>query len=392
MNQSEKYFVTLISSYLNQSTPPLPNEVDWQKIYRLACIHNVCAIVADRIMALSEDTGIDSELMSQFRQQLGYTLIDSGEKEEAQIFIKELLESSNIDYIFIKGAVLKNYYPVPELRTSSDTDVIIRHTDMEKVRSIIAKKATDISDNNSNVITALYNNQHIEIHSERDSDHPYFDGIFDMCEKDGNKYIISDELHLIYVLCHMIKHFKMCGAGIKMFMDIDVLLRRLGSFDYKSFIDKCSQLNIDVFASACFSLCRKWFDTPICKDADLSADKKVIALFEEEILNSGNFGFNVRDLGNYYINKGTKLNQKNSFITKIRAMAALFFPKKEYLMRQYKYARKCPFLLPIAWANRIAAAVFKRSEHSKNTIKSIFTSGKDSQQYINLLRELDIRD
>lgn len=392
MNQNEKYFVTLISSYLNQATPPLPNNVDWQEIYRLACIHNVCAIVADRIMALSEDTGIDSELISKFRQQLGYTLIDTGEKEEAQNFIKELLESSNTDYIFIKGAVLKNYYPVPELRTSSDTDVIIRHTDMEKVRGIIAEKATDISDSNSNVITVLYKNQHIEIHSELDSDHPYFNDIFSLCEKDGNEYIISDKLHLIYVLCHMIKHFKMCGAGIKMFMDIDVLLRRLGDFDYKSFIDKCSQLNIDIFASACFSLCKKWFDTPISKEANNFADERIIALFEEEILSSGNFGFNVRDLGNYYINKGMKSGKKNTFITKIKAMLALFFPKKAYLMRQFEYARKHPFLIPIAWANRIADAVFKRSEHSKSTIKSIFTSGNESEQYINLLRELDIRD
>lgn len=52
-----------------------------------------------------------------------------------------------------------------------------------------------------------------------------------MCSKTNtNEFLIKKEYHLIYVLCHIIKHFNSCGAGIKMFMDIDAIIRKIKNF------------------------------------------------------------------------------------------------------------------------------------------------------------------
>lgn len=391
MNENEKYFVLLIASYLNQEEPPTAgNKIDWEEIYRLSAIHNVAAITANQILQLKGSSLPNDELLSKFRQQIGYTVIDAAEKEETVAFIKDLLCNAGIDFLFVKGAVLKQYYPIPEFRTGSDTDVIIRNEDIKKCAQVFCAKNCVVKTESTNGFSVLYKKQHIEIHGTQDYDHAFFADIFDMCTKNGNEYRLKAEYHLLYVLCHIIKHFKNCGAGIKMFMDIDVLLRREKELDIALFWNLCTKLNIETFAKASFALCHYWFKTPIKRETDVKLDPQLKELFETEILNSGNFGFNARDLGDFYINKAIGKSGKNGANAKIRAIFKMLFPLKKYLEDKYGYVKKRPYLLPLAWISRLCAAVFKRSAHSASTIRSILHTGTDAEQYKKLLNELGI--
>lgn len=390
MNSNEKYFISLISSYLNHTSPAAPNNIDWKEIYRLSNIHNVCAMITNQIMMLERENQPEKYLLSKFRQKLGYTLIDSDHKTKAINYIRNMLNDSDIDFLFIKGAILRCYYPVMEFRTSGDIDIIIRYSDIDKLRQIITDVNININDNSDNGFAFDYNDQHIEIHSTEDYDHPYFKKIFNMCKNKDCEYFIDDEQHLLYVLCHIIKHFNLYGAGIKMFMDIDVLIRHMADFDYDEFMIKCAELNIKTFAKASFSLCNYWFNTPIKCEIDFNENEEFRKLFESEIISSGSFGFHKRNLGDYYINKGMGKEGKNNFTAKLRAFSALLFPSKRYLENRFPYAKKYPFLLPAAWLNRLFVAVFKHNTHSKNTIRSIMNTDNESEQYKKLLNELNI--
>lgn len=216
-----------------------------------------------------------------------------------------------------------------------------------------------------NFFDAKYNDVHIEVHADtnRDSNSKYFKNIFDLAEKDEsdtNCYHLSDEVHLLYILCHIIKHFNICGAGIRMFMDIDVLIRHLNldiNFDYNKFFDICKELNIETFTKASFALCAEWFSTPINADISLKNDKKIKELFEKEILSGGVFGFEKRNLSDYYLNIGIGKSGKNNILSKLRAFWALLFPSKEYLLGGKYYAKPAIFL-PLAWFERLFKAAF----------------------------------
>lgn len=390
MNNNEKYFVSLISSHLNNTLPELPVDIDWEEIYRLSNIHNVCAIVTNQILLLPKNQRPEKDMLIKFRQQIGYTLIDYDNKNNALDFLIKILTKSNIDFILIKGAILRDYYPIKEYRTSGDIDVIINYSDIDKFHKILTTEKIKFTDKRNNFFSFLYKGQNIEIHSNFDMDHPYFENIFDMCEKRGFEYKISDELHLLYVLCHIIKHFNLFGAGIKMFMDVDVLIRHMKVFDYDNFLKKCRELNIETFAKACFSLCSFWFNTPVKAEINFNKNNNFRELFEDEIINSGSYGFNRRDLGNYYISKGIGKSGKNNIFAKLRAFTAMVFPKKEYVKSHFKYLKKYPFLLPFAYLQRLFSAIFIRTRHSKNTIKSIMNSKSEAEQYKKLLNELNI--
>ncbi|MDE6471143.1 MAG: nucleotidyltransferase family protein [Eubacterium sp.] len=391
MNNNEKYFVTLISSHLNNIPPAPPADIDWEEIFNLSNIHNVCAITANQILLLDKEFQPEAQILSKFRQQLGYTLIDSDGKEKALSYLKSLLSENEIEFILVKGAILKELYPIKELRTSSDIDVIVKNNDLERLRSVLNENADCIITNDTEKeVSFSYIEQNIEVHSTLDTDNTYFEKIFDMCEKRGYEYKISNEDHLLYVLCHIIKHFSAFGAGIKMFMDIDVIIRNTDDIDYNKFIEKCRQINIETFAKASLALCHSWFDTPVATEIDLSSDFKLKELFENEIISSGNFGYSKRNTGDYYINKEMNKNGKNNLSTKLKALITLFFPSMDYLKNHYRYSAKCPLLLPIAWLSRLLSAVFKRNKQSKNTIRTILNSGAESEQYKQLLNELNV--
>lgn len=390
MNSNEKYFVSLMASHLNSIPPVSDNNIDWKKIFHLSAIHNVTAIAANQILMLSNKDNIPKDILSSFRQQMGYTVMDAQKKETAILFIKQIFMKSNIDFIFVKGAVIRNYYPVKEFRTSADIDVIVKYEDIDKCRSILKEKNIILDDNINYTFSFFYEEQHIEVHCNKDFDHPYFMNIFHMCSKNGCEHVLSDEDHLLYVMCHIIKHFNMYGAGIKMFMDIDVLIRHMKNFDYEDFIQKSRKLGIETFAKAAFSLCNFWFDTPVKSEIDFSKNENFRKLFEEEIISSGSFGFNKRNQGSYYINKGIGKGEKNNIAAKFRAFLFMLFPPKIYLMDAYKYLDKHPILLPFAWINRLFDAVFRRGKQSKNTIRLILKSSKEAEEYKKLLNELDI--
>lgn len=390
MNKNEKYFVSLISSYLNNKRPIPPNfNIDWNEIYKLSAIHNVSAIVANQIIKIKENQP-DENILSKFRQQIGYTLIDATQKEKTINFIRNFLNSKNIDFIFVKGAILRNYYPIKDFRTGSDIDVIIRDEDFKNCENIFNDNKFKVVNEGANGFSVYRNNQHIEFHSVHDYDNPYFADIFDMCVKNSNEYVLKKEYHLLYVLCHIVKHFNNCGAGIKMFMDIDAIIRNIDYFDYEKFIEICREINIETFAKASFALCNYWFSTPIKSEINLEENSDFRELFETEIIKSGNFGFNSRDLGDYYINKGIGQNGKNGIKAKIKALFIMAFPKIDIMRAKYGYLKNRPYLLPVAWISRIFSAAFKRTEHSKGTIKSIINTGKESEQYKKLLNELNI--
>lgn len=385
MNRNEKYFVSLISSHLNGSIPTFDNEIDYNELYRLATINNVTAIIYSELSKLSRDDKAKIDNLNIFKQQFGHTIIDYGEKERAVSKLKSLLNNENIDYLFVKGEKLKNYYPAKELRESGDTDVIIRQNSIEKVRELVKKENFKIKVDNSDFIGIYIYDKYFEIGTDNVYDHEYFKDIFSYCSNVGNEYLLDDYTHMLYVLCHIIKHFKCLGAGIKMFMDVDVLVRHIDNFDYDKVLESAKKLNIAEFTKSAFSLCNYMFSTPVKAEIDFNKNTQLIQIFEDEIINAGAFGFEKRSIGSLYLIN----TSKNGGISRIRALAGLFFPGSDYLKNNFPYALKHPVLLPIAWLHRLFIAVFKRGKHSISTINTIVGS-RGNEEYIRLLTELNI--
>lgn len=51
--------------------------------------------------------------------------------------VKTLYASAQCPYITFKGAILREYYPVPESRAMGDIDVLIKAEDRDKIKNCL---------------------------------------------------------------------------------------------------------------------------------------------------------------------------------------------------------------------------------------------------------------
>lgn len=68
---------------------------------------------------------------------------------------------------------------------------------------------------------------------------------------------------------------------------------------------------------------------------------------------------------------------------------AALFPKREYLERRYPYLKKHPYLLPVAWAQRLAHYA---SEKQSGTDNSASGSIKLAKERIELMKRYGVMD
>ncbi len=393
MEKESQYFVYLISCFLNNKTPAFQT-VAWNEIYRLSVIHNITAVIAQEIMLIPDENKPDAEIYSNFRQQLGYTIQNYEIKQNIIFDVKKILNESSINHIFVKGAVIKDLYPVPEFRTSGDIDVIVEKENFDSVKKILCKN-TGYNLISENADTLIFENGdiNIEIHNNADVDSDYFENIFSLCtKKDGCTYILDDITHLLYIVCHMSKHLNYRGAGIRMLMDIDVAVRNIKNFNQDDFIALCNRAGRQKSAQVLLSLAAFWFDTPINPYFNFNNELKLLENLEKIIIEGGSFGYKINSVPVSYVKDIEYKNGKMPLLSKIKIILKMAFPGSEYLQKCYPYAKKHKWLYPVACLNRLWDGLFKKREHTKNVISQISSGSDVSKIQQELLQELNIID
>ena len=183
----------------------------------------------------------------------------------------EVLSQAEIDHLLVKGAVLRFLYPSPELRTSGDTDVVVRLSDYEKSVKVLKKAGFKVDFVRKNVSQVVYGGEFFDLHTELESINVqskiYYSTPFDdISESTGHTYKLKPIYHLLYVITHIAYHLKNGGAGIRMIMDIDALLRYYPDMDMEKFMALCDNIKIKRTAQALIALSKKWFNTPVGND------------------------------------------------------------------------------------------------------------------------------
>lgn len=390
MTREKEYFVYLLNCYLNNKIPSFLYDVDWQTVYNLSQIHNVCAIVTSMIKKLPSVHQPVGVVRSSFNQQLGYTLMSYDKKCAVLSRVRSIFNQNNIDYMFVKGALLKDLYPNPEFRTSGDFDIIVRPETFDKAVRCLLKENAVVTEKSTDTYNFKLDDMLIELHMYADVPVPYFENMFSISQKySDNEYVLDAYHHLLYVICHMMKHLAYRGAGIRMLMDVDVIVRSDKNFDADEFYDICTKAGVVKSAKALISLSNYFFDTPVKAELNFSEDEKLLKLFEKIMLDGGSFGFEIAGLGDYYLTKNMK-DEKLTFPNKVRGFIGFLFPSREYIKKRYAYASKNFICLVFGYLNRILVGLFRRKRHSQKTINSIFNDSSVSSIHKELLNLLEI--
>ena len=378
----------------------LPAEkVDWPAIFTLANQQKLLPILFEAARA-TPAAGENAALFAVTKQQvIGQVLNQTVRSAEfADLYHK--LRAAGLHPIVVKGQLCSRLYPLKDHRISADDDLYIPDAEFMTCHEQLLVNGLTTDTSADELPTAdevsytkdgspLYIELHRHLFDSAEDAHDELNHFFaDLkpVEIDGFLAMPPHE-HLLYLLLHAYKHFVRSGIGLRQFCDIGLWARAYHvEIDWQRLHEQCESVHAATFAAAAFRIARDYlgidFDLPMPWDASIDVEPLL-----HDTLCGGVYGSN--DLTRLHSSTVTLNAVKASRTGEKSSVLRTVFPKREYLERRYPYLKKRPYLLPVAWAQRIAHYASEKQSGADNSASG---SIKLAKERIELMKQYDIMD
>lgn len=395
MNQTEQVFLSLLRDYVcGQKLKVLPT-VDWQALYNLAQSHNVTGLVGRILADLPTDHRPPKALAVAFRQAMGQTLMSYEKRMAAVQVMEQTLTDAHIPYLTVKGACTAAAYPDPSLRTSGDTDIVLTPDNQQKaVRTLeqrgFAKKVT-----HDDVVMLTLHGFEFELHTRMESindgsrallANPFAPEV--AYNKSKNIWVLQPVYAVYYTVLHLLHHIKTGGAGVRMLLDTDLLIRKDPTLA-PQVLELAERSGLERSFGCILALCKQWLDTPLpCSVPALDTD--TVEKFAAVILGGGVFGHGNGNTGAVFLARQKAVKGDSTPFTRLVALFRYCFPKADYMAYQFPYLIRRPWLLSFAYLHRFCRGLFRNRTHSAAALHAIAGKNQGAALLHQVWAELDL--
>ena len=366
----------------------LPAEkVDWPAVFALAGQQKLLPIVFEAVRK-SPAAVENAALFAAVKQQVIAQVLHQTMRASEFSGLYQKLRAAGLHPVVVKGQLCSRLYPLKDHRISADDDLYISDAEfMACHKQLLANGLTTDTpaDELASADEVSYTKKgsllYIELHrhlfdSSEDAhdDLNHFFADLDPVEIDGFLAMPPHE-HLLYLILHAYKHFVRSGIGLRQFCDIGLWAREYhDEIDWQRLHEQCESVHAATFAAASFRIARDYlgidFDLPMPWDASIDVEPLL-----HDTLCGGVYGSN--DLTRLHSSTVTLNAVKASRTGEKSSVLSTVFPKREYLERRYPYLKKRPYLLPVAWVQRLAHYASEKQSGTGNSASGSIKLGKE---------------
>lgn len=398
LTATERQFLHIAKAAVSGGEFPAES-VDWPAIFTLANQQKLLPIVFEAVRkmpAAEENVALFAVTKQQVIGQVLNQTVRSAEFSD----LYHKLRSAGLHPIVVKGQLCSRLYPLKDHRISADDDLYISDAEFMACHKQLLANGLTTDTPVDELATAdevsytkngspLYIELHRHLFDSSEDAHDELNHFFtDLkpIEVDGFLTMPPHE-HLLYLILHAYKHFVRSGIGLRQFCDIGLWAREYHTeIDWQRLREQCESVHAATFAAAAFRIARDYlgieFDLPAPWSDAVDAEPLL-----HDSLCGGVYGSN--DLTRLHSSTVTLNAVKASRTGEKSSVLSTLFPKREYLEHRYPYLKKRPYLLPVAWVQRIAHYA---SEKKAGTDNSASGSIKLAKERIELMKRYDIMD
>ncbi len=404
MNDAHSLFLRVLrGSLLPEAswTEPL-SEAQLGQVFQLARSHKVLPMIYEALRGLPAP----SQILSQARQETIHAVMLQARKTGDFLTLYAFLRQKGLTPMVVKGIVCRDLYPRPDHRVSADEDLLIPAEQFAACQAAMEEFGMVPGDAGADAYEIPFRMPgsplYIELHRSLFPPESRAYGDWNRLFQDVSPMALSVEgrelltlppaEHLLYLILHAFKHFLHSGFGIRQVCDICLFANRFGGeICWERLWEQLSQLRALPFTAALFRIGEEYlaFDP---EEACYPESWQQIPVDPEpllqELLEAGIYG-------------GSSLSRRHSSDmtldavasqkegTRAKGLAASLFPSAASLEGRYPYLREKPWLLPVAWADRIGKyAQETQSTSGSNAAEAL----KIAQKRIALLKAYGILD
>ncbi|MBQ6626226.1 MAG: nucleotidyltransferase family protein [Ruminococcus sp.] len=360
---------------------------EYVELFNLAEKHKLLPLIFDKLYATYP---YDKSNLNEVKSRVRFLFYRQIEKTECILSLYKDFEAENISPMIFKGIVCSFVYPKPDLRISSDEDILVSDGDFQTCVKVLNDNGflPDDTVNNCEDHLTFRNDQqlNIELHKKLfvhdESFYKSYNDLFSNVYDNGVLININSvdirtfnyTENLLYLILHSLKHFTSSGVGIRQFCDIILFSGKYEDYiDWDKLYSGCVSVNAQYYAAAIFKIGKNY----LCKDIERFQSNKNWSKIEidetlllDDVLSSGIYG----RASDAHILSGAfsfsmLRNEKNGILKTI-------FHSRKNLTERYSYAKKYPVLLPVAWIHRILVQLLGKERHKVSVVIESMHIGK----------------
>ena len=347
-----------------QKTDDVPEWFDLGDFFEFCYVHKLDGI-AFYALSGTDAHKSDEQLWRIFQDKYYQSVFLEGTRAYYYDEIKEALRARKIPYLPMKGAVLKKLYPSPDLRQSADIDIYVGEENAAGAREAMESVgfrtnafgkfgAADEYENDDHTYVDIHRVLIRQDFSWTEECNRIADRLIDV---DEYERAMTDEDFYIYMVCHIAKHIKNGGIGIRAILDLWVYLRHYRGLDTKYMEDAFSRCSLSEFHKNLIRLMDYWFNGRPADDL-----VKDMALY---VAGSGWNGSEEQWVAASISENAPDARSRLS--ARIKSYANATFWSAERLSEKYPVLIKHPGLLPFCWVHRACNALINK----RGTVKEI---------------------
>lgn len=363
-----------------------PDQAIWEactpealkQVYDLARRHDLAHLVGYAVGNLALP---DSEELRLLQQAAAVAVFRYARFDDELKRICDTLDRAGIDFIPLKGAVVRDLYPEPWMRTSGDIDVLVHKEDLERAAAALTRELSYTADEKMNyhdLLLVAPSGVHVELHFSIRENTEHIDTllsrVWDYARlADGSRYVLTDEFLAFHLIAHMSYHFAGGGCGIRPLLDVFLLMRQR-DVDEAVLRDYLSQCAVETFCDRVRELIGVWFE-------DRPATPTT-ALMTRFILDGGTYGSRMQRQAVAQEREGGK----------VRYLLGRVFMPYSRLKQKYPVLRSHPILFPFMqvrrWIELFSGGKLKRAVTEVRRSRRI--EKERSEETRDLLRQLGL--
>ena len=384
----------------------------WCALFDMAASQNVLPMIFDAVIRSPAAQKADPQLLAAVKRQVRQLVMLQTIRTDAFLKLMRELTASGVTPLVVKGIVCRALYPNPDYRMSADEDLLIPEEQFSLCHQTLLSYGLEMKNPEQDLddFEISYGQKgsglHIELHKQLFSPASEAYGELNRFFENVHRNSVTQTVqgvpvptvyptdHLFYLICHSFKHFLHSGFGIRQVCDICLYANAFGSrIDWDQICRQCEAIHADIFAAALFRIGEKYLifspEAACCPAQwrNLEVDEGAML---EELLDSGVFG-------------GSSMSRKHSSNMTLQAVAdrkqgrkggngiwKTLFPSAESLSGRYPYLKKKPYLLPVAWTDRIVK--YRRETAAGSGGNNAAESIRIGNERIGLLKQYGIID
>lgn len=201
----------------------------FSELLRLSTRHSVTPLIAE---GLSRHGFLTEEDVAESYRHISYRSFIKWQQQEIELQkVTALFETHYIHYMPLKGAVIRQFYPEPWMRTSCDIDILVKEEQLKTAKKALVEGLGYREDNKTDhdVMLIAPNGVQFELHYDFSEKQISVNQVWETAlNKEGTCcFEMSPEWFYLHHLAHMAKHFTLGGCGIRTLIDLWLMKKNM---------------------------------------------------------------------------------------------------------------------------------------------------------------------